>query len=123
ISELVTHNLLIFSVLAIAGSTALWFWLQTEQGRLKLDQAKFNLPLFGPLIRMYAVTKFARTLGILTTSGTQILYALKVMRPVPGNMVLEQGIEQVRARVEEGDALSRAMNDTGVFPERLVQMT
>ncbi len=25
---------------------------------------------------MYAVTKFARTLGILSSSGTQILYAL-----------------------------------------------
>ena len=45
------------------------------------------------------------------------------MRPVPGNMVLEQGIEQVAARVEEGDPLSRAMTDAGVLPEMLVQMT
>jgi type IV pilus assembly protein PilC len=81
------------------------------------------LPLFGPLIRLYAVTKFARTLGILTASGTQILYALKVMRPVPGNRVLERGIEFVRSRVEEGDSLSRALGDAGVFPEMVVQMT
>src|SRR5205085_10901646 len=39
ISGVVTHNLLVFSVLAIAGSTILWFWLQTEQGRMRLDQA------------------------------------------------------------------------------------
>src|SRR6185436_3800378 len=44
-------------------------------------------------------------------------------RPVPGNKVLERGIDQVRSRVEEGDALSRAMEETGVFPEMLVQMT
>ena len=85
--------------------------------------AKFGLPIFGPLIRMYAITKFARTLGMLTSSGTQILYALKVLRPVPGNKVLEQGIEQVRSRVEQGSSLSRAMTETGVFPEMLVQMT
>jgi type IV pilus assembly protein PilC len=72
---------------------------------------------------MYSVTKFARTLGILTASGTQILYALKVIRPVPGNRVLELGIDEVRSRVEQGTSLSRAMAETGVFPEMLVQMT
>jgi type IV pilus assembly protein PilC len=72
---------------------------------------------------MYAVTKFARTLGILTGSGTQILYALKVLRPVPGNKVLEQGIDEVRGQVERGSSLAKAMDETGVFPEMLVQMT
>ena len=62
-------------------------------------------------------------MGILTASGTQILHALKVMRPVPGNKVLERGIDLVRSRVEEGDSLARAMEDAGVFPEMLVQMT
>jgi type IV pilus assembly protein PilC len=56
-------------------------------------------------------------------SGTQILTALKVMRPVPGNKVLERGIDDVRAQVEEGISLSRALSDTGVFPDMLVQMT
>ncbi len=45
------------------------------------------------------------------------------MRPVPGNKVLERGIDDVRAQVEEGISLSRAMTDTGVFPDMLVQMT
>jgi type IV pilus assembly protein PilC len=123
VSELVTHNWLVFTLLAIFASIVTWLYLQTEQGRLRLDQAKFSLPLFGPLIRMYAVTKFARTLGILTTSGTQILHALKVMRPVPGNKVLEQGIDQIRSQVEQGSSLARSMEDSGVFPEMLIQMT
>jgi len=42
---------------------------------------------------------------------------------VPGNKVLERGIDLVRSRVEEGDSLARAMEDAGVFPEMLVQMT
>src|SRR6185295_1281237 len=123
VSHAVVGNFLLFTALAIITSVVLWYSAQTEQGRLWIDRTKFNLPLFGPLIRLYAVTKFARTLGILTASGTQILYALKVMRPVPGNRVLEHGIEQVRSRVEEGDSLSRAMAEVGVFPEMVVQMT
>jgi type IV pilus assembly protein PilC len=122
-SRLVTGNLLLVVPLAVLGWLTLWYWSQTEPGRLAMDRAKFRLPIFGNLIRMYAITKFARTLGILTSSGTQILYALKVLKPVPGNKVLEQGIEYVRSRVEEGVALSRAMADSGVFPEMVVQMT
>jgi type IV pilus assembly protein PilC len=122
-SQMVTGNITIFLALGLAAGLALWSWAQTEPARLRIDQLKFNLPLFGPLIRMYAVTKFARTLGILTTSGTQILYALRVMRPVPGNKVLERGIDQVRMRVEQGIGLAKAMSETGAFPEMLIQMT
>jgi type IV pilus assembly protein PilC len=123
LSNLITSNLLITSVLALVIVAGLWFWTQTDNGRVWLDRTKFNLPLFGPLIRMYAVTKFARTLGILTGSGTQILYSLKVMRPVPGNKVLEHGVDSVREQVEQGSSLARAMDNTGVFPEMLIQMT
>jgi type II secretory pathway component PulF len=122
-SRVLTSNLLLITVLAIAG--AAWFasWSRTERGRFAIDHAKFHLPVFGPLIRMYAVTKFARTLGMLTASGTHILSALRVLKPVPGNRVLERGIEEVRGQVEGGTSLSRAMADTGVFPDMLIQMT
>jgi type IV pilus assembly protein PilC len=123
VSRVVTSNIIVFTVLAVAGTFAFWYWIQTPPGRLWIDRLKFNLPLFGPLIKMYAVTKFARTLGILTASGTQILYALRVMKPVPGNKVLEQGIDFVRGQVEQGSSLARSMAEAGPFPEMLVQMT
>ncbi len=122
-SQFVTSNLLQFIALAIFVGFWGLYWAQTEGGRYAIDRFKFNLPLFGPLIRMYAITKFARTLGILTGSGTQILTALKVLRPVPGNRVLERGIDAVRLQVEGGTSLSRAMTETGVFPDMLIQMT
>lgn len=123
VSQAATHNApLVLGVLALIGF-GIAYWARTPSGRLLIDRAKLNFPLFGPLIRMYAVTKFARTLGILTQSGTQILSALKVMRPVPGNKVLERGIDDVRSQVEEGISLSRAMSDAAVFPDMLVQMT
>ena len=123
ISHAVTSNIPLFLVAVVLLLLFGWSWSQTDVGRLRIDQTKFRMPLFGSLIRMYAVTKFARTLGILTASGTQILYALKVMKPVPGNKVLENGIDSVRSRVEQGVSLSKAMSETSVFPEMLVQMT
>ncbi len=120
--EVASRAPLWIAVGAIVWMAVVW-WSKTDRGRFAIDRAKLNLPLFGPLVRMYAVTKFARTLGILTESGTHILGALKIMRPVPGNKVLEHGIDDVRAQVEEGISLSRAMSDAAVFPDMLVQMT
>jgi type II secretory pathway component PulF len=123
VSNVIGANFAIFLVAVILASLLGWSWAQTDNGKLWIDRAKFRMPIFGSLIRMYAITKFARTLGILTASGTQILYALKVIRPVPGNKVLERGIDTVRARVEQGVSLAKAMAETGTFPEMLVQMT
>ena len=36
---------------------------------------------------------------------------------------MERGIDSVRTRVEQGVSLSKAMNESGAFPEMLVQMT
>jgi len=123
VSQEAVHRAPLWLAIGILAWVVIANWARTEQGRLVVDRAKLNLPLFGPLIRMYAITKFARTLGILTASGTQILGALKVMKPVPGNKVLERGIDDVRAQVEEGISLSRAMIDADVFPDMLIQMT
>ena len=122
-SRVVIDHLLVSAVLVGGVGFLIYSWAQTENGRLWLDRTKLRLPLFGPLITMYAVTKFARTLGMMTSSGTQILHALRVIRPVPGNKVLEQGIEFVRARVEQGSSLAKAMSESEAFPEMLVQMT
>lgn len=123
LSEFATRNLPLLLAAAVLIGLAAWNWGRTPAGRLALDSMRFHMPVFGSLIRMYAITRFARTLGILVGSGTQLLYALKVMRPVPGNRLLEQAIEAVGARVESGVSLSRAMSETGEFPEMLVQMT
>jgi type IV pilus assembly protein PilC len=123
ISAGLTHNLpLVLLVLGVGGG-ALWLWLRSEDGRARFDALKFQVPLFGSLVRMYSMTRYARTLGILIGSGTNILYALRVLRPVPGNRMVARAVDAVRTQVEGGASLARAMGETGVFPDMLVQMT
>lgn len=123
ISNALTSNALLVALLIAAGITAFSMWLRTEAGRVRFDTMKFQMPLFGPLIRMYAMTRYARTLGILLGSGTNILYALRVVRPIPGNRMVGRAIDAARTQVEGGASLSRAMAETGAFPDMLVQMT
>jgi type II secretory pathway component PulF len=123
ISHALTANALLVVAVILLVVTAFWAWLRTDEGRTRFDGYKFRVPLFGGLVRMYAMTRYARTLGILVGSGTNILYALRVLRPVPGNRLIGRAIERVSQQVEGGASLSRSMSDTGVFPDMLVQMT
>jgi len=121
-SALTTHAVLVAGLLA-GGVVLLGLWLKSDDGRVRFDALRFRLPLFGSLMRMYAMTRYARTLGILLGSGTNILYALRVLRPVPGNRMVARAIDTLRTQVEGGSSLARAMAGTGAFPDMLVQMT
>jgi type II secretory pathway component PulF len=123
ISHALTSNVWLVALLGVAATGLFVFWVRTERGRLRFDAWRFRLPLFGSLLQLYAMTRFARTLGILLASGTNILYALRVLRPVPGNRYVARAIDQVRGQVEGGATLARAMADSGAFPDMLVQMT
>src|SRR6184192_2271657 len=58
---------------------------RTRRGRLLIDNFKLRMPLFGNLNRKTAISRFARTLGTLVTSGVPILQALNITRETAGN--------------------------------------
>src|SRR5262249_25854600 len=58
----------IFGV-AIAAAIALRQVYKTEQGRLAMDKAFLQAPVFGDLIRKASIARFSRTLSTLVSSG------------------------------------------------------
>jgi type II secretory pathway component PulF len=97
-------------------------YLKTPAGRLKFDRKKMKFPLVGELIKKVEVARFARTLGTLTKSGVPILQALMLVKDILGNKVVSRAMENVYARVKEGDRLSKPLRDTGIFPPLAIQM-
>src|SRR6266581_740449 len=75
-------------VMLIGGVVALIFGTKllarTPGGRSLVDQFKLRVPLFGDLIRKTSISRFARTLGTLVTSGVSILQALNITRDTAG---------------------------------------
>jgi type IV pilus assembly protein PilC len=51
---------------------------KTKGGREMVDKLKLHMPVFGDIQRKSAVSRFARTLGTLVTSGVPILQALNI---------------------------------------------
>ncbi len=94
----------------------------TEKGRLKIDGLLLKSPVFGPLLRKVAVSKFTRTLSTMLQSGVPILDALQVVARTSGNKVIERAVYHVSDSIAEGRPIAEPLEESGVFPNMVVQM-
>jgi type IV pilus assembly protein PilC len=95
---------------------------RTRRGRLAIDIFKLRMPLFGNLNRKTAISRFARTLGTLVTSGVPILQALNITRETAGNAAIGRAIGGVHDGVKEGESMVQPMEASKVFPPMVVSM-
>ena len=91
-------------------------------GRKFLDAVKLKMPLFGPVQRKSAISRFSRTLGTLVTSGVPILQALNITRETAGNVVISQAVQNVHDAVKEGESIVNPLEASGVFPAMVISM-
>lgn len=95
---------------------------KTKGGRLLIDKFKLNLPILGDVTRKSAVSRFARTLGTLVTSGVPILQALNITRDTAGNVIISDAISKVHEAVKEGESIVTPLSSSGVFPNMVISM-
>lgn len=94
----------------------------SDSGRMLIDRIKLRLPLVGPLFHKYALSRFARTLGTLISSGVPILGALEITGETTGNMVVTKALDNVMVGVKEGETIARPLEQAAVFPPMVTQM-
>ena len=95
---------------------------RTRRGRLAIDVFKLRMPLFGNLNRKTAISRFARTLGTLVTSGVPILQALNITRETAGNAAIARAIARVHDSVKEGESIVQPLEASKAFPAMVVSM-
>ncbi len=122
VSNLLSNYWWLFAILLAGG--IYWFrrWRSTEEGRKKWDIFVLEVPLFGPLLTMVAVTRFARTLATLLASGVPVLTAMDITRNVLGNTELMRVVEDARTSVREGEGIARPLREGGRFPPIVTHM-
>ncbi len=121
-SDMVKSN--IFSIITLSVAFAFVFKkiINTEKGRIKFDNFALNAPVAGPLIRKVSVAKFTRTLSTMLQSGVPILDALHVVAKTAGNKIIERAVFRVSDSIAEGRPISEPLEESGVFPNMVVQM-
>ncbi len=88
----------------------------TKLGKRIIDPIVLWIPIFGPLARKVAITRFTRTFATLSQSGVPILEALEVAKNTSSNNVIMRALEYTRERIREGESLHAPMRRTKVFP-------
>jgi general secretion pathway protein F len=112
----------IIASVAIAAVVLFLRWRRTERGAMRFDRFRMNVPVYGAIYRKISVARFARTLGTLLTSGVPIIEALKIVKTVVQNKVMEASIEDSISEVMEGSSIAAPLKKSGVFPPIIIHM-
>jgi len=104
------------------GLAWLMAWLSTPEGRIAKDGFMLRMPVFGALVRMLAVSRFARTLATLLRSGVPLLKAMEIVKNVLDNAKLEQVVETAAGSIREGESIAGPLKRSGDFPPIVTHM-
>lgn len=116
-----TYWLLFFAGLAAAG-WGLKSWMDTPNGRLRIDQARLKVFGLGRIVKSLAIARFCRILGTLLKNGVPILQSLKIAKDATGNVVLSRAIESASENISAGKSLAKPLGASKIFPQEIVEM-
>jgi general secretion pathway protein F len=123
ISAFTTDYWWIVLAIIIVAWIALRAYLQAEQGKVRWDEFKLQLPLLGNLIREIEVSRFARTFGTLLQSGVPVLAAVSIVKETVTNRVIAGAVSRLQEGAKRGEGISGPLRATGAFPSFSIHMT
>jgi len=114
----------VFLAVLIGGAVWAFFYFhkRSRQFREWLDRLALKLPIIGPILHKSAVARFARTLSTMFAAGVPLVEAMESVAGATGNIVYEKATLAIRDEVATGTRLQRAMENTGLFPNMVIQM-
>lgn len=105
---------------------AIWGYLQAKKRSRRIreieDKLALKLPVIGPILEKSAIARFARTLSTMFSSGVPLVEALESVAGATGNVIYEKAVMAMKDEVATGQRLQRAMENTGLFPNMVIQM-
>ncbi|MDP9083706.1 MAG: type II secretion system F family protein [Pseudomonadota bacterium] len=110
--------------IVLAGSiyAFLYFHKRSRNMRRFLDRVMLKFPIIGAILVKSAIARFARTLSTMFAAGVPLVEAMQSVAGATGNIVYEEATLRMKDEIATGQRLQRAMENTGLFPNMVVQM-
>jgi type IV pilus assembly protein PilC len=107
----------------LAALVGLYFLItRTFRRSTAVHELLLRLPIIGPCLSAIALSRFCLALRLTMNTGMPIARALRLSMRATGNDAFAARAESVRAAVQEGEDLTQAMRETGVFPENFLDV-
>ena len=87
-----------------------------------IDRTSLKLPIVGGILEQAAIARFCRTLAITFRAGVPLVDALQIVSGATGNSVFDKAAAKIREDIAVGHQLQLAMQQTGIFPNMVIQM-
>ena len=117
-----SNGIYIVMIISAAVATFLYFLKRSRPFRHFLDRVLLKAPVIGPILEKAAIARYARTLSTMFAAGVPLVEALESVAGATGNIVFEVGVLEIRDEVATGQRLQVAMENTGLFPNMVIQM-
>lgn len=121
-SDIIKDNWLATLGVLVAIVIGLVVFKRTRQGARIIDWLKLKAPVFGPLFRKVALSRFSRTFSTLVKSGVPILGALEIVAATSGNSIINDAVLDAKESVKNGNTLAEPLSKSWVFPPMVTRM-
>jgi type IV pilus assembly protein PilC len=123
LSRFVQHQGWWLLIVIGAGFYAFFYFLRRSRPmQLAMDRILLKMPILGPILVKAAIARYARTLSTMFAAGVPLVEAMQSVAGATGNIVYEEAVLRMKDEVASGGRLQRAMENTGLFPNMVVQM-
>ena len=123
VSDLLRAYTWVFVLLAVVGYPLYRMYYRTERGRRVVDRIKLRMPVFGSLNKRSALARFARTFGLLISSGVNVVEAMEITRGTAGNAVVEDILEETKEAIQVGEPIhATLLQHPMIFPPMVSSM-
>jgi type IV pilus assembly protein PilC len=114
----------IFIALVAGGAFYAFFYFKKRSKKMRefLDRMALKVPIIGPILNKAAIARYARTLSTMFAAGVPLVEALDSVAGATGNIIYENAVLEMRDEVATGQRLQRAMENTALFPNMVIQM-
>lgn len=120
VSDFLSAQWLVTILVFVALIFALQYYIRSKQGKYLFDFLSLRLPTgVGKDVYM---SRFARTLALLSRSGTPIIEALTITAEVINNRFYSVVLEEARDEISRGIPLSVPLSKNRIFPVIVPQM-
>jgi type IV pilus assembly protein PilC len=99
-----------------------YFYRRSRPLRQFIDKLSLQIPVIGPILRKSAIARYARTLATMFGAGVPLVEAMKSVAGATGNIIYQDAVLRMRDEISTGMRMQRAMENTGLFPNMVVQM-
>jgi type IV pilus assembly protein PilC len=97
-------------------------WKRSLPVQIFMDRLMLKLPVFGDLVLKSTIARWTRTMATMFAAGVPLVEALDSVGGASGNYVYLMATKQIQKEVSTGTSLTLAMQNSGVFPNMVLQM-